>query len=1121
MTAEGYLWSFKKQEYVKALFFFDSGAQKTVIEERLANELGLPKYSTEICTMSGIGGHIENFKSDIVLTRINTAFGEEIELKIQTKPVLTNGFPSVKLTTADVTFLKENNIYLANSKLRGEHQKPHILVGLDYYHDLVSGQNHTQKTPSGLHITKTVFGPTVYGKGLLTAENLVNSTYHGLTAVIEPSEQEMLQKMFELDGLGITEDECHKDDKIYNYLDQYSKLVSFKNGHITAPFPLKESISELEDNYSVAVRRLESLQKTLQQNPEQRGWYCKILQKYVEENTIEPFLTAEKGAVGTYYMPHSGVWKPSKQVPLRIVFDASSKRRNKPSLNDVIHKGESFINKIHDILLASRTKKIILMCDIEAAFTQIRLVDSHKDLCRFLWVKNINLPPTRENLIHYRFKRLPFGVTASPSILNMALTSFLINEGSTLANEIVSNLYVDNIMMQAETPEEAIQKYRESKKLFEKIGMNLREYVSNSHEVNSRIPEIDKLQGTSMKILGVNYNTEQDSFSIVTNFRTMKEITKKDIVSEINSVYDPIGIASPLLVQLKSLMREVFTNKTEWNSRLDREICVRWNKLTKQVNNACIVIPRIISGQISSAKTRLWVFADASNTAMSTCAYLQCRLTSEVTPLISGKTRLTPKKIKQTIPRLELVAILMATRLCNNIRLKYDIHEISIASDSEIALCWIKSCKKLPVFVENQRKKIVEIKTKLESNGISINFFHVATAYNPADAGTRGLNSTEINDSDWVKGPRWLRKHPKTWPITKMESIEITTEEPESVTLPNIEVIAKTESKETLFDLRRFSSLSKALRVVSRVCKTAKHWTRLTNKTRNLKIEPEAISKFSSEKEILSADIELSERIIFVQEQRHESFENLQKLFSDKKLIRDENGIIRHESRLQNAAIPHDTKSPIYVPPRSELARLILQQIHCDNAHCGKEHTLTIARQRFWIPRASSIFKKYLKNCVTCKKIQGLPLGAPIMPALPTDRVIATTPFQNTGCDFMGPFTSKAQEKMYIALYTCLTTRAVHLEVVENMSTSAFLNSFVRFVSRRGVPKLMRTDCGTNFKQGTLLNILATPVALTVAEAFSADVAYRFLAAGSIKSLTDQYQIGYSKSYSVLTGLLR
>ncbi|EYC40108.1 hypothetical protein Y032_0629g850 [Ancylostoma ceylanicum] len=88
------------------------------------------------------------------------------------------------------------------------------------------------------------------------------------------------------------------------------------------------------------------------------------------------------------------------------------------------------------------------------------------------------------------------------------------------------------------------------------------------------------------------------------------------------------------------------------------------------------------------------------------------------------------------------------------------------------------------------------------------------------------------------------------------------------------------------------------------------------------------------------------------------------------------------------------------------------------------------------------------------------------MPPLPLDRVIVAKPFKNTGCDFMGPFTSKTQDKMYVCLYTCLTTRAVHLEVVENLSTAAFLTSFIRFISRRGVSNTMRSDCGTNFKNG-------------------------------------------------------
>lgn len=262
----------------------------------------------------------------------------------------------------------------------------------------------------------------------------------------------------------------------------------------------------------------------------------------------------------------------------------------------------------------------------------------------------------------------------------------------------------------------------------------------------------------------------------------------------------------------------------------------------------------------------------------------------------------------------------------------------------------------------------------------------------------------------------------------------------------------------SVIDLTRFSHLNRVLRVICMIAKGLNNWARLTRKNRASHITLPQLSKFSKESEITSNDMQLAEQVVISQEQSGESFVEIQKRFHDKMLKIDENGIIRHESRLQNAAIPTDTKSPIYIPPKSELVRLIVQQIHGDNAHCGKEHTLSIARQRFWIPRASNAFKKHIKNCTTCKRYQGLPLGAPTMPALPKDRVVATKAFQNTGCDFMGPFTSKSQEKMYVALYTCLTTRAVHLEVVENMTTGAFLNSFIRFISRRAGPILNRAS---------------------------------------------------------------
>ncbi|KHJ76545.1 hypothetical protein OESDEN_23835, partial [Oesophagostomum dentatum] len=125
------------------------------------------------------------------------------------------------------------------------------------------------------------------------------------------------------------------------------------------------------------------------------------------------------------------------------------------------------------------------------------------------------------------FKRLPFGVTASPSILNMCLTSFLNTQNSEISAEIAKNMYVDNIMMSAETVEEAMDKYYESKRLFAKIGMNLREYISNSPEVNAQIPECDRLESGNMKLLGIKYDVLRDTFQIKTEFKTFEKLTKK------------------------------------------------------------------------------------------------------------------------------------------------------------------------------------------------------------------------------------------------------------------------------------------------------------------------------------------------------------------------------------------------------------------------------------------------------------------------------------------------------------------------------------------------------------------------------------------------------------------
>ncbi|CAJ0607734.1 unnamed protein product [Cylicocyclus nassatus] len=273
--------------------------------------------------------------------------------------------------------------------------------------------------------------------------------------------------------------------------------------------------------------------------------------------------------------------------------------------------------------------------------------------------------------------------------------------------------------------------------------------------------------------------------------------------------------------------------------------------------------------------------------------------------------------------------------------------------------------------------------------------------------------------------------------------------------------------EEQLFDLARISKLPIALRMVARVGKYLHRVVAKVNEKRHSPIEIHHVTKFGTNFDITADDIKAAEIVLHADIHKNVDVDELSRKFRNMNIVRDKYGVIRHISRLQHAPIPIDTKSPIFLPSRSEMTRLILIDMHCHNFHCGKDQTLSLARQKYWIPRASGSFKYYLKNCAVCKRWNGLPFGSPQMPSLPTDRVMVTKPFSNVGCDYIGPFCSKNGDNMYIALYTCLVTRAVHLEVVENLSAGAFLNSFIRFVSRRGVPKLVRSDCGTNFRLGS------------------------------------------------------
>lgn len=181
----------------------------------------------------------------------------------------------------------------------------------------------------------------------------------------------------------------------------------------------------------------------------------------------------------------------------------------------------------------------------------------------------------------------------------------------------------------------------------------------------------------------------------------------------------------------------------------------------------------------------------------------------------------------------------------------------------------------------------------------------------------------------------------------------------------------------------------------------------------------------------------------------------------------DENGVLRVDGRIGAALhTKADTKFPIILPRKHRVTHLIIENYHQSLRHCNGETVVNEVRQQFHIQQLRAVVKKVAQGCQWCKIRKAKP-HIPRMAPLPVARLAAfTRPFTYVGLDFFGPLQVKvgrSSVKRWIALFTCLTIRTVHLEIAFNMSTESCILCVRRFVCRRGSPTEIYSDNGTNF----------------------------------------------------------
>ncbi|GFS81739.1 integrase catalytic domain-containing protein [Trichonephila clavipes] len=522
--------------------------------------------------------------------------------------------------------------------------------------------------------------------------------------------------------------------------------------------------------------------------------------------------------------------------------------------------------------------------------------------------------------------------------------------------------------------------------------------------------------------------------------------SKRFILSVVGRIFDPIGILGPFVIKLKCLLQELWTLGVEWDSELPPKLRHKWKQWSSEAEGLTeIKIPWFYLGNIDQEifKCEIHCFSDASKSAYETILYLRfvtCNNEIE-TSFICSKSRVAPLK-SLTLPRLELTAALLSARLAKQVSscLKFDAN-IYYWTDSLISYYWIRGdSSAFKPYIKNRVQEIQLLSDPMQ-------WGHCPGKDNPADLLSRGTSAVKLAQNElWWHGPPWLKLTPDHWPNRHRDILdsELCSEELEHRSSVHVAV---TQQREALVDINRFSSLKKLLKTTSWVF-------RFVNNARNIY---KSMDFYITADEIQNAEYfwlkcvqsEFYSAEILALKQN----EQLRSSSEIKSLVPylNENNLLRLTGRLLEADLCFGEKHPVILPRRCKFTELLVIRKHERIGHCGVPATLTQLWKKYWILKGRQLVKTMIRICLVCKKYSAK-LADQLSGQLPRDRITQSPPFQSVGIDFTGAILVKDNQgtlKSYVSLFTCAVTRAVHLELVSDMSTKCFLLALRRFLARR------------------------------------------------------------------------
>ena len=839
------------------------------------------------------------------------------------------------------------------------------------------------------------------------------------------------------------------------------------NGRYQLPIPFRQGQPQLPDSERHAIKRLQHLSRRLQHDESLARQYAEGIRRLIDQGYAEIAPERRSADADVWYVPHHAVVHPRKGK-VRIVFDCAAKVAG-TSLNSVVHTGPDLANSLVGVLLRFRQYKVAVTADVEAMFHQVKVPPRQRDVLRFLWYPDgdATQPP-----VAYRMTSHLFGGTWSPSACMFALRRTAEDYGNGYHPQTVRTLerhfYVDDCLRSVATTDEARRLTEQLPQLAAEGGFRLTKWISNDARALESVREEDKVSTPQQRVpgapaddavLGVYWDTEDDCFCFSANLPNHHR-TRRGLLSALSSVYDPLGLLGPFILEARRIVQDLCRLNLRWDDPIPEDAERRWETWTRALDSVpALKFPRCLLPHQPSAPPVLHHFSDASGMAYGVTSYL--RYTDHHgqhhATLVMAKSRLSPMKAT-TIPRLELCAATLATRQDELLRRELDLSlgQSVFWVDSTTVLQYIFSTnRRFLTFVAN---RVGEIRRRTSLSA----WRYVPTADNPADITTRPTDPRTLGYKHWQQGPEFLRLSPESWPDNAVPPP--LGEEDNEVSPPATCCLQETRRRLDFMDsfVERYS-WTKKIRILARAV-AAIHY---------------AAGRGPHPRELQPWHTTHAERLIWEHAQEKCYGEEISAIEEGRPLPRNSplrrlspvlrEGTLYSEGRLRNADIPPAAKTPIILPGRHPAVRALLLHVHESNGHCGYRQMIVETWEQYWIVSATVVAKAIVRRCVTCRRRDAQP-AKQRMADLPADRVTkGTAAFTNVGLDYFGPMLVKVgrrQEKRYGCLFTCLKTRAVHVEVAHSLDTQAFLMALERFISRRGLPEIIRSDNGRNFTGG-------------------------------------------------------